>query len=441
MKYIGDYDVIVAGGGTAGSVAAISAARMGMKVLIVEQMGFLGGTATASLVTPLMSNGIKGNPDNSSIGREINERLVATGDAYPDNPSWFNPEALKYVLEDMCMAAGVRLLYYSTVTDVIMEGNSIKGVVIHNKDGFSAVHGRVVIDCTGDGDVAALAGVPYESGRVSDGKNQPVSVRFEVGNIQLDVFADFLNEIGYNGMKGDRVEIASVWGRNWPLEKIFREAVKSGYILEQDGAYFQAFTIPGKPGCMSFNCPEISNITRALDPYNLTYAQVEGKKAIMRLHKFMKKYFAGFQNSYICNTAVNVGIRESRRIKGKYYLKVDDYINCTKFDDAVARTAYPIDIHAVDSEGLQLKYLPEGEYMEIPYRCMVPCNVENLLVAGRCISASFEVQASIRIQVTCRALGEAAGIAAALSIEEEITTGDLNGVKVRKIMRDRGIFI
>lgn len=442
-------DILVAGGGTAGAVAAIAAARSGAKVLIVEQFGSLGGSATMGVVTPLMNTGIEGNPMCSSISDEINDRLIQVGHAAEDkgnNKGHFDPMMLKFILEEIAVNAGVKILYYSYISDVIKENDTIKGVIIENKRGRAAIMAERVIDCTGDGDVAKIAGVPFDSGNPDTGKNQPMSVRYVVSGINLDKFIDFMNKLCENKNKFHyRIEYpiihgAVVWGKNWPLEPLFKEACEAGEITYEDGAYWQFFGIPGRKESLAFNCPEIFEGIDGTNPEDLTNAQIIAKKAMIRQMKFYKKHLPGFEDAYISETATQVGVRESRRIKGIYTLQNIDILKRKKFTDHIVKSNYPIDVHGYKLHNSSDEMITEDNipYYEIPYRCLVPVGVKGLLVAGRCISAEFIAQSSLRIQPTVRAIGEAAGIAAAMSLKEGIGVEAVKGEEVRAEMVRRG---
>lgn len=437
-------DVLVAGGGTAGVIAAIAAARSGADVLLVEQFGALGGSATEGLVTPMMNVSIEGNPMCSSISDEINSKMIEMGygaEDIQDNKGYFDPLMLEFALEDMAVQAGVRLLYYTCICDVLKENVSLKGVIIENKAGRSAILASRVIDCTGDGDVARRAGVRFEKGNPDTGKNQPMSVRYIMSGVDIGRFDEFLSSLGGKGRYSPHLfHAAVVWGSNHPLESVFKKALDAGELTYEDGAYWQVFGVPGKPDVLAFNCPEIFEGVDGVNPQDLTNAQVYAKKAIMRHLMFYKKYIPGFEGSYISSVASQVGIRESIRIRGIYYLTDDDIIMYRKFEDHIARSNYPIDIHGkklvnryMDAEGKDI--VP---YYEIPYRCLVPEGMSNLLVAGRCISASFLAQSSLRIQPTVRAMGEAAGTAAAMSISKGIGVDGIDGKEVREKMLRRG---
>jgi ribulose 1,5-bisphosphate synthetase/thiazole synthase len=444
-RIIDEADVLVAGGGTAGAAAAIAAARSGVKVLLVEQFGSLGGSASEALVTPLMHTGIDGNPMCSSVSDEINRRLIELGYGFCDstnNAGHFDPLMLKFILEEIAEEAGVKILYYTFVSDVIREGNEIKGLIVQNKGGRAAIMAKRIIDCTGDADVAVLSKVPYEKGNPETGSNQPISLRYIMSGIDILRFVSFMDEKFKGGYQYEppMFHTAMVWERGWPLEPLFKEALESGYLIYEDGAYWQVFGIPGKQDSLAFNCPEIFDRVDGTNPDDLTNAQIYGKKAILRHLRFYKKYFKGFEKAYITQVAEMVGIRESRRIKGSYYITDEDCILNRKFSDYVVRSNYPVDIHGMNliNKHYDSKDKDPVPYYEIPYRALLPEEVENLIVAGRCISASFLAQSSIRIQPTVRALGEAAGIAAALSIKKGVGLAEIHGEEVRAEMERRG---
>jgi hypothetical protein len=235
------------------------------------------------------------------------------------------------------------------------------------------------------------------------------------------------------------VHTAMVWGKGWTLEPIFRQAVADGVLQESDGNYFQVFSMAGRPGELAFNCPRIATDTDGTDPFHLTRAQIAGREITRRYVAFCRKYLPGCERAYLVFTAPMVGVRESRRIRGEYYLTTDDVLGARKFADAILRNNYPLDIHRhPKDEKPSLTKLPEGEYHEVPYRCLVPLGIEHLLVAGRCLSASFEAQSSVRIQPNCRAMGQAAGLASALSLQAGIAPRALDGVELRAALRARG---
>lgn len=440
-----EVDIAVVGGGTAGAFAGIAAARSGKRTLIIENQGFLGGSQTGGLVTPEMPVTIKGKSLITGLNSKINKELAKTGDAatFSDgNDGWFNPEALKFVLEQMYLGYGGRILFYTRFIQPLLKNDRIESIIIFNKNGFSKVNARMVIDASGDAEVAFSAGADCDEGD-NNGIHQPMSLRFIMGNVNIERFLSFAREntdlqITELDDGFQLFTTAHIWDKGWQLESLFRKAVDEGILEHSDGDYFQIFSIPGRPGEIAFNCPRIPIELDGANAEDLTYVQIEGKKAIRRISCFCKKYLPGFDNAFISQIAPFVGIRETRRIRGEYCLTADDVINAVKFPDAVARNNYPIDIHKLSLASVELLKLKSGEYYEIPYRCLVPLKIDNLLVAGRCISTTFEAQGSIRIQPVCRALGEAAGIAAAICIDKKVVPRRLDGTELRKVLIDSG---
>lgn len=423
-----NWDLIVAGGGTAGVAAGISAARNGCKVLIVEKNSFLGGTATGALVTPMMKN-ITQSGENLTQGivLEVLDRLTKSGDCatFKDgNPGWFNPEMLKCVLDDFCEENNVDIFFDTIIRGAEVENNNITAVKCWNKGGDFKLKAKYYIDATGDADLAAFAGVPFESK-----EHQTMSLRFIMANVDLAAFAVWLTEIDpdsnvtaidYHNYETILLTTAHTWDNfGWKLRPYFALAVKDGVLEEEDAAYFQIFSIPGQKNALAFNCPRIS-AAHALDPLNpedISYAYKQGRKQIRRLAEFCKKYLCGFEEAYISQIAPQLGIRDSRRISGLYKLTEDDIFNAKKFENAVAKSNYPVDIHAKEKGKNELKHLPPDQYYEIPPESLIPENIKNLLVAGRCISATFKAQASVRIQPNCWSMGEYAGKYAAAKIK------------------------
>ncbi len=417
-----DCGVLVCGGGTAGVVAALAAARAGADVLVVEQLGQLGGTQSAGWVTPMMPNKILTENLTHGINDDILKR-AAEYDPPPTDKSgdllWFNPVTLALVLDDLLAEAGGRVLYHTLISEAIVEDGALTGIVIENKSGRQRITARVTIDCTGDADVAFRAGVPCVSGDPEDGLNQPMSLRFALAGVDQERAAAFLaDELGMNCYaRPPLFEIGTGEAKNTPLGPLICAAIADGILENDDLGYLQFFSMLGRPGELAFNCPRIAGLS-STDAWDLSKAQTVGRQKIRRIARFFKTAVRGFEDSYIGTIAPMVGIRESRRIAGDYTLTEEDYLTEARFPDAVARNSYPIDIHSTKAKGgLVMKHLPPGHYHEIPYRCLLPVGIENLLVAGRCLSATFAAQAAVRIQQNCRALGEAAGLAAVLALE------------------------
>ncbi len=447
------WDVIVAGGGTAGAIAGIAAARAGARVLVIETQGSLGGTGTNAWVTPLMRNVSGGENLNRGLTDELKARLLARGDGAVDpngNDNWFNPEGMKFVLEHMLLEAGGEVLYHTHIVQPFLTGGEnsrrITALVIHNKGGLQALEATVFIDATGDADLATRAGVPFHAGD-EDGVHQAMSLRFTLAGVDTARLCAFLNANGQSQTGENFLHFWMVWGKNSTLEPLFRGAVESGVLLERDGDYFQGFSIPGRPGEISFNCPRIrAELHDGTDPWQLSAAQTDGREAIDRLTAFCRAHLPGCETAFIGVVAPMVGVRESRRIVGEYTLTLTDILDCARFPDVICRNHYPVDIHSVKGGARLLHerdgtapYFAKDAYHEIPYRAIVPIGVANLLVPGRAASSTFEAQSAIRVQQNCHSMGEAAGIAAAWAARDHggrVRAVDVNALQTN--LRSRG---
>lgn len=441
-------DVCVVGGGSAGTAAAISAARKGAKVVLVERGISLGGLATQGCVFPCMPTFIDGS-DTPYI-TDLNKRMakqgapltlgIDTDTYYGGGRGQYVPEYLTMTYEEMCAEAGVEILYNASLVGTVQEKGKIVDCVIQTPAGLGKIRAKVFIDGTGDALLSRFANVPTEKGSEKTGRNQPMSLRFEMGGIDVErVYRFFSKDLkdDYGKDIFQIIEKAIKENRppffefaKWKKNKDFFEAgVAKGEVTEDDILYIQAFTIPGKPTVMSMNCPELPPLTySSTDAISASRAVSFGRRMMRHLATFFIKNIPGFEKAYISREASMIGVRESWRIRGKYYMDAEDYLKARHFADAVCRTAYPIDIHDVKLD--LFKKLEKGQYYEIPYRALVTDMVSNLLVVGRCASGSFAAQASFRIQPTCMSMGEAAGIAAVWGLSHNI---EVNAVQWDKI--------
>lgn len=413
------YDIIVVGGGFAGATAAISAARLGKRVLLIEKYNCMGGAACYDLVNPFMpymtTNPESGERIDLSCGlfTEIVNRLRDLGGARNEKRSLpFNEEVLKYLLNTMAIESGVELLYQSYVTDVRKEGERIKSVIISNVSGNSEIEADCFVDATGDANLSVLAGCPYRLGRECDNLCQPMTLCFRLAGVK-----------GYDA--GTKARINSLYSEYQASGKIKnpRENVLIFRTLVEDILHF--------------------NTTRVvkLDPTNasdVTKAEIIAREQVFEMYNFLRANFEEFKDSTLISTGMQIGVRESRMIDGEYTLTKDDLLSCAKFEDSVAVCNYDIDIHSPDGSGTSHYYFPKGEYYTIPYRCLIPKKVDNLLVAGRCVSADHDAQASLRIMPTCATLGEAAGVAAVLSLKSDGNVRAVDIAELRKILLDKG---
>ena len=427
------FDTVVVGGGTAGAAAAIASAKAGNATLVIEKMNALGGTPVHGLVMPMMASHVEHNTLFYEIEEELKDRGMKTRDGYSDG-LWFSGEEMAFCLEELFLKNGGKILYDAVFVDVVTAGNRIEAVLVMTSGGLLAVRGRCFVDASGDALLARAGKVPCECGD-SEGKNQISSFRFEVGGINIEAYRSYCQSIHdtFCPMQaGEYFESAMVAGSGFALEPLFRRGVKDGILEEADLRYYQCFTIPGKAGSMSFNCPHIKSLECNTNAWARSEGITEGRRMIRRLVRFLQLYMPGFENAYLQREASMLGLRESWRIKGKYVLTEEDYINRARFSDGVVRGDWYIDVHSAGQGLIQKNKYEPGEYYEIPYRCMVSDVAENLIVAGRCISATFLMQASIRIQPTLIDLGQAAGEACHYSVKNGVPLNCVDGKVLRR---------
>ena len=427
LPFLSEADVIVCGGGTAGTFAAIAAAEQNVSVLLLEQSGCLGGTATQALVTPMMSLRLPKDVTCSYLSRRMGSLRN------------YDPLLLAWELEKMCLSAGVRILYHVTLCDAAVEQKTVREAIVACKKGLMRVRGKVFIDATGDGDLCCYAGASYEQGAPDTGANQPMSLRYMVGGVDLNILRAFLQEQGQKNGPAHTARAGEIYHQvyaavmdsgDWALKQLFADAVCTGELTHEDMAYWQLFGVPGRQDTVTLNNPEFFDLTDATEPEQLTQVQIRGREAIFRQLAFYRKNIPGFQNAYVSQIAPMVGVRESRRIHTAYNLTWQDLATRQKFADRIAQSNYPVDIHGLPLDQQAQALTCDQPWFEVPYRCLIPEGFRNLLVAGRCIGADFTAQSALRIQFTCRSLGEAAGIAAAMAIKQEMDLDLIDGAAV-----------
>jgi len=443
------YDVVVIGGGPSGTTAAIAAARHGAKTLLVEQHGYLGGMLTMAGTGPQMTfhageiQVIKGIPD------EIVQRMVELGfspghmeDAagYCSSITPFDVEGMKLVLETIASEAGVNLLYHTVYTGCNIYESKITNVDLFSKNGSFSVQAKVFVDASADADLATHAGVSSVYGREKDNLAQPMTMNFRVEGVDRNKVIEYIKshrEDMYPSVPFDR------------LNDLPRCAIIGAYSLVKLAKQNGDFDIDRDVVlCFETNVKGqfIVNMSRvikcnALDPFELTEAEIKGRKQAHKIAHFLKKYFPGFENSYIISTGPNIGIRESRKINGVYKLTVDDLLENRMFPDAIAMGGYPIDIHSPDGEGMTHRFLKPGSWYSIPYRCVITNEIDNLLVAGRCISATHEACAAIRVTPIVMAIGQGVGTAAALAAAMDTSVRDVDIDLLRTKLKEDGVFL
>lgn len=410
------YDLIVLGAGFAGCGAAIAAAREGISVLLVEQSGFLGGAAGNNLVTPFMRSHTKIDGKDFPLCRgifsEIQNELMNydkhTCVAY--NWGYFNCEFLKEILNKKCLDAGVELLLHSTLCDVKMSGNKIENITVAAKGRRFTLEAERFIDASGDADLAAMAGFPFNIGREEDNLCQPMTLCFRIANINREIF-----DTEYKNIT--------------PLYKEFKNQGKIKNPRE-DVLFFNTTD----PTVVHFNSTRVIKLNPT-DPFDLTKAELEANAQMMELFRFLKENFESFKDSYISQSAPFIGVRESRMICGEHTMTADEILALQKPYDTIALGNYDIDIHSPTGEGTSHHFFGEGEYYGIPYRALIPKNAENLLVAGRCISGTHEAQASFRIMPIVCCIGEAAGTAMAQSVKTNKNVKDIDIVTLQNTLK------
>lgn len=440
------HDVVVVGGGNAGCAAAIAAARHGAQTLLVERYGFLGGTATAAMVGPWMTFHSGEDRIVGGIAQEMVERLMAKGASpghradssdYVATITPFDPEVHKGLLLEMMREAGVTLLLHAYLLSAQIHGDTVRGIEVATVGGLRRYDGRVIIDATADALVAASAGVPTQQGD-ERGRVQPATLIFRLSHVDMAELARYLRE-------HPEEMRSSLAPEDRTPENI--TAVAGLYSLWERARAEKAVDVPRElvSFFMSPYADEVTvNMTRVvdidpLDPDDLTKAEVDSRLQAMQLLEFFRERVPGFRNARIAGSGTQVGIRESRRIVGRYTLTRDDVLEGRQFDDAVARSAYPIDLHNPSGSGTTTHRLPPGRSYEIPYRCLVPVNREQLLVAGRCISTTHEALASTRLTPTVMTLGQAAGTAAAMACANDVRAGDVDTARLREQLIADGV--
>lgn len=442
MAAVDRYDVIVAGGGVAGVAAAVSSARLGAKTLLVERYGFLGGLGTAGLVNPFMSSSTSdGKALVGGFYTELCDRMSDIGGMLGRS---FDPEAMKFQTQEMLLESGANLLLHTTVTGAMMTGKRIIGIELLTKAGSGEIESGIVIDATGDADIAAMSCAPYEVGDPRLGVTQAMTTMFTIGGVSIRRalvhamenpdemrFPKPTDEADIDRMMESVVGVAGFY------REVEEARSRGDFPLAQDMVFFLSMPTPGQ---VVVNTTHIAGMD-GTDSADLTAAEIEGRRQVMALMKFFRKYIPGFESSHLLQTAAQVGVRETRRIVGEYVFTEDDVSKGSKFPDAVLRSAYPVDIHSSKGKGYSREEdrvppvaPPPGDWYEVPYRCLVPLEVDNLLVAGRCISASHAGHGAVRIMPNCMALGQAAGVAAALCTEKGVTPRKLDTALLRKAL-------
>lgn len=444
--YRESYDIIVSGGGTAGISAALRAARAGAHVLLIEKNSYVGGTAASGL--PFIDFFTKdGKQIVAGQAQELMERLfqekaalghIRTQGGHLNSVTMIDPEWVKIVAEEMLLEAGCDILYHSFVCGAETEDNVLKSILVANKNGLTKMAAKCFIDTTGDGDVAAFAGAKFHQGRDSDGLCQAMSLLFKLGDVDVETAAALFSEnrIAACPLGGDHEYNLHISGKltQWNeiilKDKIFPHPdhnIWAGTMRENELTYVNTIRVSEKNGA---------------DAYELSEAEIEGRRQLKKVIRFLNAYVPGMERAHITSIPNGIGVRETRRIDGEYILTGEDILSGRKFEDCIAKNGYCIDIHDPKGQGWGVSFIQSEDHCyDIPYGCIVPQTLDNLLTAGRCISATAEAIASTRIMPSCMALGEAAGVAAAMAAGRGIRPRDVKAREIQQELRKKGAIV
>lgn len=426
-----NYDVIVAGGGPSGAVAAIAAARNGAKTLLIEKNGFLGGMNTAAMICPLMSFHAGDKQIVKGIAEEIVERLVKRkgsighlkdplGVASTITP--VEPEELKQVYFEMISELdNLDLLLHTFIYGAMQQGGSVKHLACANKSGISTYTGKIYIDATGDGDVAASSKVDYFTGRENDGLSQPMTLMLKVGGVDFKPIKEYIKNNPEQFIFDENADMDKYIAVSGFFDIVEQAKSKGDFNIQRDRVLFFQGIYDGE---VYMNLSRVLKLN-GTNAWDLTKAEVVGHKQIDEIISFLRKYIPGFKDSFLMATGSCIGVRETRRFKCKYTLTADDVMNGRTFKSSVAMCSFPIDIHDPMGSSLNWVHQNRSSCYDIPFEVMLPKKLNNLLITGRCISATHEALASSRITPTVMALGQAAGTAAAIAAREGVEFSDI----------------
>lgn len=438
-----EVDVLVVGGGPAGIIAAQAAASDGLKVALIDNRSFVGGNMTIGL--PILGFlGQKGNQIIKGLPQKFIDKLKAVDAASEHRPcplhmslTLVEPEAVKNVGLQVLEEAGVKVLLYVFSSSVVMDGDKLKGVVIESKSGREVILAKTVIDCTGDADVAFKAGVECEQGNEKGGAQPPTlmfcmagvdteRLRMSIAEEPRTYLTDFI-PAEYFGQNNQFIVVG--------LRSVMEKARQAGYHLPVE----RTILITGlREGEVWVNMSRINGVD-GTNPESLTFGEIEGRKQVEEIQRYLKEYVPGFENSHFTKMAPFLGIRETRRIVGKYVMTAEDILSCRRFDDAVAVASYPLDIHHPEGGGCTLTWC--GDSYDISYRTLLPAKIKNLLVAGRSISTTHEAMSAIRVMAPCMAMGEAAGRAAKIAVRKGISPDQVDVNELREELLVSGAYL
>lgn len=415
------YDVIVAGGGTAGVSCAWNCAKRGLKTLIVEKNSFLGGSITSSLVIPAMKT--SDNAINTDFYNELYKKLESLNGAitYCDgNKGWFNPELTKIALDIMMQEVNVDILFESTVEEVYkIPGENLSvyietidgynNITLNNKELLTPIDSIYLVDATGDAKICEKLNCKFLNSEENFENTQPINLRFIMSGINVTEFNNWLMEFdpdrnvttSCNIDSRTYLSTAYTWdtGVEWALKPLFKQAIANRELTEEDSNYFQLFSVAGTTDSIAFNAPRLLKLNNSR-----SNAYIAGRSAIYRLANFCKKYLPGFENAHISSIANTLGVRVSNRVRGKYVYRYEDLVNGKTFENPVLISNYPVDIHSDKKDNSTLEKV-NIEY-QLPLESLMVEGYDDLFVIGRCISTDFKAQGALRIIPSCFSMAE-----------------------------------
>jgi hypothetical protein len=443
VKVRKEVDVLIVGGGPSGIIAAQAAAEEGLKVTLIDSRSFLGGNMTIGL--PILGFlGQKGNQIIKGLPQKFIERLKAVNAASEHRPcplhmsiTLVEPEAVKTTALKMLVESGVDVQLYTFCVDVVMEENQLRGVIVESKAGREAILAKVIIDCSGDADVAFRAGVPCEQGDEKGGV-QPPTLMFCMGGVDTEKLRTSIAEEPRTYLT-DFIP-AEYYGQNNQFIVVgLRSLMKKGRDAGLELPTERTIIITGlRNGEAWINMSAVSGVN-GVDPESLSYGEIKGREQVNDIQKYLTAFVPGFENAYFTKMAPFLGIRETRRIVGEYVMTANDVLGCARFDDAIAVASYPLDLHHPEGGGCTLQWC--GDCYDIPYRSLIPLKVENLIVAGRSISTTHEAMSAIRVMAPCMAMGEAAGRAASVAVKRGISPRGIVVSELQRKLLSKGAYL
>ncbi len=443
-------NIVIVGGGIAGSLAAVAAGRKCEKVLLIEETGCLGGSMTSSGTGPMMTFHAGETQVIRGLTEELVSRLVdkglspghtidSTGYTYTVTP--FDAEGLKRELEIMVLESGARILYHTMLSGCILEGDKLSSIDVVSCGEHIQIKAEIYIDATGDGDMLKMAGVPFVQGRKSDGLDQPMTMNFKLEGVDIESIRDLMSEqpqlFPFLESKAGIEKHASRLSCSG-FQSIMKKGIADGSIsFDRDIVlFFETNTAQ----------EVIVNMTRVngdnpVDPFSLSHAETEGRRQVWELYSFLVSNVPGFEHAKLISSGPNIGIRSSRRMVGAYTLTANDIMEGRVFPDRIVAFGYPIDIHSSDGAETDSRFLAYGQYYTIPYRVLYNNVITNLMAAGRCVSCTFEAHASLRLSPCCGALGQACGIAASMAVSAGCQPAQIDITELQNNLEEEQAFI